>query len=307
MILLNEAIQNSLSKYSSEDVFGYKQTPSGLHFWVIDGATPIAKNPMQYKHNISDSAWFVQEISKEITHAISFNPLTQQSIFSILKRVRSKYLKKCNHVEPYDYPLAAAVYIYLKSKNDTISVSIINYADCFFLLSNYTQITNKIILSTTPPPITFKFKGAEKGFMNFENDILTKLRKRRFAQNINGVGSALTLDPKSAFRGKQHTLLLKKPNLILIGSDGFERLWNSYQCRSIQDVFNSAKLGNLLKEMEFLRNWEYKANQSIKELKNSDDATVLSIFTNPSKKQIALSEFKYKKIITKSTIYIKRL
>jgi len=308
MILLNEAIRSGCSRYPSEDVFGFRETNSGFNCWVIDGATSIAVNPMQYRNDMSDPAWFARALSLSIFNAVGFRAMNEKTISSILLNLRNRYLEKCAcNVHPHDYPLAAATYVNLQCKADEVILTVLEYADCFFSISSLDGDFHKSRFSKPPNPV-FSFPVEPKAELPvFSDDLLSKLRVRRLDQNINGASSALTLRPESALTAKKKKYRIRKPTLLLIGSDGFERLWRSYRVRSEDAVQLSARMGRLLAEMSTLREWELESNNISNELKSSDDATVLSIFIDPTHTSLGLSsDLSFRRISKGSTLYLSR-
>jgi hypothetical protein len=67
--------------------------------------------------------------------------------------------------------------------------------------------------------------------------------------------------------------------LLLCGSDGFERLWQSYAARSLPEVCDSALAGRLTDEVQRLRDWERENPGHARDIKRADDATVLMILS----------------------------
>jgi hypothetical protein len=275
-MFLNEVVCCSSSVLPCEDVYGFRHAPTGLSMWVIDGATSIAREPRQYCRTMSDSAWFARAVSQGIYHSVAFHPLTPVSVASIIGNIRAQYLSRCDSVPIYDYPLAAAIYIHVsRHPSGFIEVHTLKWADCFSVL--FGTARHKLLPDQSRIAGSFPCT-ATSGPLQLSELELLNARLRREEQTVTGDGQALTLRIASAFDVAISREFVRGPSILLLGSDGFERLWRLYGIRTMGEVFRNAASSNLLAEMCRLREWETNLSSTITESKRIDDATVMSCF-----------------------------
>jgi hypothetical protein len=276
VVVLEEIIRSAHSTAPCEDVFGYRRCAGGLHAWVVDGATSIAAKQYGMRADMTDPVWFARAVSRGIFAAVRDGRLTKPALAAVLDSLRRRYVEKCGRtVQLYDYPLAALTYLHVESDGKDSAVSSLHWADCFL---EHRAIDEPVVrtaprrrLSDVPMDIPYVPLAIDRG-------TLQAMRERRARQISEGAGGALTLMPESAYAAKESFLQASSPLLLLCGSDGFERLWRSYRIRSLSDVCASALAGNLIDELRRLREWE-RSNPDQREIKRSDDATVLMMIS----------------------------
>ncbi|WP_047906398.1 hypothetical protein [Pandoraea faecigallinarum] len=210
----------------TEDVVGCHRRSQSMLVWAIDGASTLSASPFTTFGDISDAGWFARKISDAIpklaTPSFSTSRLHRQ-----LHTIRREYFDASSETNPmHDWPVAAATVVEIATVSPArLLVSIHRYADCFELFHEGRTASNPDHGVPARLIQTFDEWKPHSGFAGSE---LSQLRSRRCQQQRNEFGSALTLNPVSAFNAKRIELTLNTPAQILVGTDGLSRAWDTY-------------------------------------------------------------------------------
>jgi len=268
-LAVREVLHSSCSRARSEDAFGMRNTRSGFHVWVIDGASSIAADPNQYRPDMTDPAWFARALSLLIFRAVGHAPLTKSTLRQAVGDCEARYMKRCaGSVPPYEYPLAAMTYAHIRQAGRVFVINQLDFADCFLHVERLqpTEPRPAIASPAFPPYAPFEQDGT----------VVADLRKRRSAQIQDGAGTALTIRSESAGCGAWRRTRMLGPILLAIGSDGIERAWASYGLLNLRQASRIMVRQRALGLLAGMRRWESGNANHGREIKVADDATLIT-------------------------------
>ncbi|MBI1772783.1 MAG: SpoIIE family protein phosphatase, partial [Burkholderiales bacterium] len=102
---------------------------------------------------------------------------------------------------------------------------------------------------------------------------LPMLRERRVAQNSSSQPSILCLYPQGHFAAREHRIKLAMSDRVLLMTDGFYRLVDSYHLYDDQGLMQASTNSGLEAMMQELRAYEAGKAGGMT-VKKADDATV---------------------------------
>lgn len=265
---LVEAIQCSPKGDFCEDKLGFRSSPTRFDIWVIDGATSVSDRPDRMIPGMSDPAWFARALSAEIHKATRDGPLSRHALRDMLADLRDRFLAHCGDgIEPHDIPAAAMTYLSITRQAGRMRIRGMEFADCFF--------------AVLPPR-----RGGHRGRRVGMPDLVPSTRLDRSAESLRSLrkgrgelvalhrGSALSLTPASAMRGRDIRLDCPLDATLVLGSDGYPRLWTEYGIATWERALRDLQDRGCLSEVARLRRWEKTNPDHGTAPKSADDVTL---------------------------------
>lgn len=258
----------------SEDVIDCAKCGRALVAWVIDGASTISEQPFTTFRGITDSGWFARRISRLLGRAVRASSPTTQMLESILSRVRNDYTRAGGLRQPaWAWPMAAATIVHLVQRSGTIESTCLRYADCFCHVAS----ACRPILPWSGCVSAGSLGRRWVPCSGVLGEPLRVLRERRTFKQLVDARGALTLDSTSAYGGSAQGAEIKSASIILLGSDGLSRVWQSYGILTAACALDVAARAGLPSLFQELRKFEASPFHVTAEIKAHDDASAILI------------------------------
>ena len=253
-----------------DDAFGTARTPGALHAWVIDGATSVSDRPDKVIPGLADPAWFARSLSAEIARIVRFGGAAPGTgrLSLALGTLTRRFEAAVTDPDPHDYPVAAMTYLRITRRGALFRIDSLAFADCFFALTKARRGARRI----RPLPAPLVHTG-----LTDDPETLARLRRRRAAQNSDLASTAITLNPRSLAHGRRSVTFARPNTEVLLGSDGYARLWTEYALASKQEIVKRTARYGALEGLVRLRDWERLHENHGLAPKGADDVTALRI------------------------------
>lgn len=265
------------NKANEDLILSLSHDDGTLDLLMFDGASSVS-GQHYLDDTMGDPAWFVQQFSAALTQ-IARSSLTQaDSIALALQALREQHatLLQAAAIPPYAWPIAALTW--LRVPADGKHASLYALGDCkAFLLDAQGKATD---LDPYDNPQEGILKTAIEQLKQEGLDeqarwarLLPMLRDRRVAQNMSTQPSILCLHPQGDFAARERLLPLASSGCLLLMTDGFYRLVDSYHLYDDQSLLQDCATRGLGALMQELRAHEAGGAGGMT-VKKADDASV---------------------------------
>lgn len=249
--------------------------------WVIDGATKITKLNAT---GLNEVIWFVTQVSSHLELSLHQEDLSISSILvDILSTIETEY-KSTFQTQIIDEEMIAASILIVRYVNQQLEL--FSLGDCAAYIQTQDQeimIQNQAIkkLEAVLIEIIFSQKQeyASLPFSKFRQQIIIPELKRIKQENKNNlVYSVLKINPRSVFGALTCTIPISSSTQILLATDGFSRLIDTYCIfKNYQEFLAFLDKNNEDEVFHLLRTTEKNDPNAMKfpRLKLSDDASLI--------------------------------
>ena len=269
------------NKANEDQILSLSHDDGTLDLLMFDGASSVS-GQHYLDDAIGDPAWFVQQFSAALRQ-VARSSLTQaDSIALALQALREQHatLLQAAAMPPYAWPIAALTW--LRVPADGKHASLYALGDCkAFLLDAQGKATD---LDPYDNPQEGILKTAIEQLKQEGLDeqarwarLLPMLRDRRVAQNMSTLPSILCLHPQGRFAAREYAIQLTAGDRLLLMTDGFYRLVDSYQLYDNESLMQACATRGLAAMMQELRAYEAGAASGMA-VKKADDATVAILY-----------------------------
>ena len=263
-----EIVHSAPGSAPSDDAFGLLYRPGVLHAWVIDGATSVSARPNKVLPHLSDAGWFARALSRELTTCLRHGELTDGALGRALSYLRNRFVARAGpNLDHHDFPVAAMTYLRVSRDGARYVVDSLEFADCFHLTVPSAR-TRPSPAFPLPPPLP-KIGLPETGPM------IERMRQRRDAQVRDLSSTAVTIDAASVVRGHRSRRLVDMESDIILGSDGYARVWTEYALQTQAAAMADLTQFGAARGLHKLRTWERANLGHGRSPKAADDVTVL--------------------------------
>lgn len=276
--MLIDSLSTAASTNINEDlVTSFRHSDGMLDLLVFDGASSVSdRNYLDT--GLGDPAWFVQQYAATLKQVAT--PLLSQadSMQLALQVLREQYnaLLEAAAMPCYAWPIAALTWLRVHANGEEASIYALGDCKSFLLEAN----ARVIDLDPYDNPQEGILKSAIDALRHEGLDeqarwarLLPMLRERRVSQNMNPQPSILCLYPHGRFAAREHHVKLKQSDRVLIMTDGFYRLVDSYHLYDTAGLMQACATRGLQTMMQELREHEVGKSGGMA-VKKADDATV---------------------------------
>lgn len=264
-----EILWSAPGRSRGDDAFGLIYTRNALHVWVIDGATSVSVKPDKIVPGLSDAGWFSRALSSALREKLRYHDLTDGALRSIIAKLRARFVALAgSDLDLHDFPVAAMTYLQITQLGHLFTVQSLSFADCFHAV---VPLPERRPLSAAMPLILKKTSLPESG------PVIDRLRLRRAAQVGDLASTALTIDSASVATGLRDVLTAPSGAEIMLGSDGYARLWTEYALDSMPKVLADTVRTGAAAQLSRLRAWEDNFGDHDLAPKPADDVTLIRI------------------------------
>lgn len=276
--MLLDSLSTAAGTNKNEDLVTSFSHPDGtLELLVFDGASSVS-DKYYLDIDLGDPAWFVQQFAATLKQVATPALSQADSMQFALQALREQHgaLLQAAAMPSYAWPIAALTWLRLDANGEEASIYALG--DCkTFLLDVSARISD---LDPYDNPQEGILKSAIAALQQEGLDeqarwtrLLPMLRERRVSQNMYPQPSILCLYPQGRFAAREHHIKLKQSDRVLIMTDGFYRLVDSYHLYDTAGLMQACASRGLQDMMQELR--EHEAGKSGgTSVKKADDATV---------------------------------
>lgn len=272
--------------YPGNDINEDIATVNGKSAWVLDGATGL--NNKNLIDNQSDAKWFVNEWDNYLKNNINNldKDLKQIATEGIIK-IREKFFSQNDlKIEPIDLPSSGIVLI----RWDEREIEYFILGDCtlfYKLESGFIKEIKDESLQMLDNQVIDKMKRIMlngKGIKEAREEVHDNLVSNRLQMNTNKGYWILGFDEEAIKHSIYNKIKINDKNIeLLLMSDGFSALFNTYKYIDKYNIFNELETNNLNQLYNVLRKIEDEDKDGFKypRFKKSDDASAIYLFIKP--------------------------
>lgn len=265
------------SKTNEDLIHHFSHADDTLDVLMFDGASSVSDRHY-LDASLGDPAWFVQQFALALEQTATPAQAQADSIMLALQRLRDQHssLLQAAAMPTYAWPIAALTWLRVHANGEDCSIYALG--DCkSFLLDAQDEVTD---LDPYDNPQEGILKTAIEQLKQEGLDeqarwarLLPMLRERRVAQNSSSQPSILCLYPQGRFAVREHKIKLATSDRVLLMTDGFYRLVDSYHLYDDQGLMQACANIGLEAMMQELRAHEAGKAGGMT-VKKADDATV---------------------------------
>ncbi|WP_375263110.1 hypothetical protein [Palleronia sp.] len=237
---------------------------------MIDGATSVSERPNKVLADLSDAGWFARALSDEIRRLLRHGELTKGALARALSHLRRRFVHRAGpDLDHHDFPVAAMTYLRIARHGRRYAIDSLEFADCFHLQgpASRQRIGAGAFLPAPLPKLSLPQTGP----------IIDRMRQRRTTQVRDLASTALTIDPASLDKGRRRREFAPAGSEIILGSDGYARLWTEYALLTVPEAIDTTARLGLLRVVHGLREWERANLGHGKAPKPADDVTAMRL------------------------------
>jgi hypothetical protein len=268
----------------NEDLIAIYETGDLTDIVIVDGGTSVAERDFIDSES-GDVVWFARNFSLALEKTISPDRSQAESVWLAIKQLHAVFRQKTSAVSvpPYAYPIAAMTWVRIIESEDCVILKIYCLGDCkAFLLKADKSVVDLDPYMNPQESILREeiIRLAEEGVIDGaarKERLMPMLRARREFLNTTDAPSVLCLAPNGPFDAREHTVQMGADAMLLAMTDGFYRIVDTYQLRTIEDLAALCLKGDLESVVKELREYEMTSLGSASlSVKSSDDASAVT-------------------------------
>lgn len=274
----------------NEDWAGSFRTPATTELVVIDGGTSVADRDY-IDPGAGDVVWFVTRFAAALGAAIDAGLGQQEATYAAAEQVHRAFLSRCagQEVPLYAWPIAALSWVRVHEHEDGHRLELFCLGDCKVLLRR----PGGEIVDLDP------FVNPQEAILRAEIEKLKReglhdpvarqarlmpmLRARRVFQNTVANTNSLCLRPNGSFGARTSTFDVPAGSAVLVMTDGFYRLVDTYGLHTPASLFDLCIEHGLEAALAQLREHEAAAcAAAVAVVKRADDASAILWRSGPT-------------------------
>lgn len=278
-----DLISDGAKANHNEDWAGSFHTPTSTELVVIDGGTSVAERDY-IDPGAGDVVWFVTRFAAALGPAIDAGLTQQEATHAAVEQVHREFLARCagQELPLYAWPIAALSWVRAHAQGDGHRLDLFCLGDCKVLLRR----PGGEILDLDP------FVNPQEAILRAEIEKLKRegigdaaarqarlmpmLRARREFQNTVAGTNSLCLRPNGPFGARTSTVDAPAGSSILLMTDGFYRLVDTYGLHTPASLFELCMEHGLQAGLAQLRRHEAAACAAGPAVvKRADDASAI--------------------------------
>lgn len=266
------------SNKANEDlILSLSHDDGTLDLMMFDGASSVS-GQHYLDDTMGDPAWFVQQFAAALTQVATPELKQADSIALALQALHEQHatLLQAAAMPTYAWPIAALTW--LRVPEDGKHASLYALGDCKACLLDAQGKATDLDPYDNPQEGILKTSIEQLKQAGLDEQarwarLLPMLRERRVAQNMSMQPSILCLHPQGDFAARERLIPLASSGYLLLMTDGFYRLVDSYQLYDEQSLLQACATRGLDALMQELRAHEAGGAGGMT-VKKADDASV---------------------------------
>lgn len=251
---------------------------------VMDGGTSVADRDY-LDGDASDVVWFVTRFSSALGQAIGYGRSQQQSFVLATEQVRAEFLARAEAAAMplYAYPIAALTWARVTPGAGAVTLELYCLGDCKAFIVGPGGDVVDLDPYTNPQEVVLHAeidRLARAGVVDPAERmaaLMPMLRSRRESQHGALLPQVLCPAPRGPFQAMQHTVQAPRGAMLLAMTDGFSRIFDTYDWRSLDSLAQLCRREGLRPALAELRGFEARGTAAgHRSVKRADDASAVS-------------------------------
>jgi len=274
-------LSSGADPHCNDDHVAVFSAPGVTDLLVIDGGTSVAERDY-IEPDIGDVAWFVRSFAAEIGRNARADRSQQESVDAAVAAVRTAFEQAGGHepVPVHAWPIAALTWVRIAQHGRRSTASLYSLGDCKTLLRtpdgavcDPDPFSNPQEAVLQAEIARLRAEGVTDAAQRRER-MLPMLRARREAQNLSPAPTVLCVQPHGSFQARMRSFELAPGAALLVMTDGFYRLVDTYGLHTDAGLIAHAEARGLEAVLEELRTFEQATgNTGERAVKAADDAS----------------------------------
>jgi len=278
-----EALSSGATSHHNEDWAGVMQTSHGTDLIVLDGATSVAERDY-IDPDDGDVCWFVSRFADALGPAIDAglaqDAAVEQAVDAVYRAFRERAAGQ--DIPLYAWPIAALSWVRVRPADGGHRLELYCLGDCTVLMRGPDGAVRDLDPFVNPQEAIVRAAVARLTADGVDDPaarmarLLPMLRERRAYQNTAPHANSLCLRPKGGFAPRRYTAEAPAGSSILVMSDGFFRLVDTYRLHTPESLFALCTERGLQAAMDELRSHETASRSTgAAVVKAADDASAV--------------------------------
>lgn len=275
------SLSSAAADKSNEDLIASHLHGDGtLDVLIFDGASSVSDQHYLDKQ-CGDPAWFVQQFAATLLQVAAPAIKQADSLDLALHTLHEQHSKLLQSTTMPVYARPIAAITWLRVHTDGKHASIYALGDCKAFLLDAEGKASELDPYINPQEGILKTAIEQLKQEGLDEQarwarLLPMLRERRVAQNMSEHPSILCLYPQGRFAAREHHIPLTSSGHLLLMSDGFYRLVDSYHLYDDQSLMQACATRGPDALMQELRAHEAGKADGMT-VKKTDDASVVML------------------------------
>ncbi|WP_288381948.1 protein phosphatase 2C domain-containing protein [uncultured Massilia sp.] len=278
-----ETLTSGATAHHNEDWAGAMQTTHGADLIVLDGATSVAErdyiDPVQ-----GDVCWFVSRFAEALGAAVGAGMAQDEAVEQSVAAVSLTFDEHVagQQIPLYAWPIAALSWVRVRPLDGGHRLDLYCLGDCTILMRGPDGVVRDLDPFVNPQEAIVRAEVARLSAAGIDDPadrmarLLPMLRERRVFQNTTAHTNALCLRPKGGFGPRRYTVEAPAGASVLVMSDGFFRLVDTYGLHTPESLFALCTEHGLQAALDELRRYETAARAGAAPVvKAADDASAV--------------------------------
>jgi hypothetical protein len=274
-------LSSGADPHRNDDHVAVFSAPGVTDLLVMDGGTSVAERDY-IEPDLGDVAWFVRSFAAEIGRNARPDRSQQDSVQAAVTAVRTAFDRAGGHelVPVHAWPIAALTWVRIVDRDRRSTASLYSLGDCKTLLrtpdgavSDQDPFSNSQEAVVQAEIARLRAEGITDPVQRRER-LLPMLRARRESQNRSPAPTVLCVQPHGPFQARTQSFELAPGAALLLMTDGFYRLVDTYGLHTDAGLIAHAEAQGLEAMLDQLRTFEQASgNTGERAVKAADDAS----------------------------------
>lgn len=276
-----DQVSSAAGERQNEDLVAVWRGERCTDLVIIDGGTSVAERDY-LGAEVSDVVWFVQAFAQALRDVAGDAATQEQGVLAAAAALRTQFLARAGAMPLYAYPIAAMTWVRVTPGAGAAALDIFCLGDCKTLL----RLPDGGVVDLDP------YTNPQEGVLQREIELLKGagvtdparrlqrlmplLRRRREEQNTAATPQVLCPLPRGAFDGRSYHLRAEPGSILLMMTDGFSRIVDTYHLRPAASLAQLCMQDGLAAALAELRGHEAAGGSAGASVKAADDASAIS-------------------------------
>ncbi|WLI89391.1 protein phosphatase 2C domain-containing protein [Massilia sp. R2A-15] len=267
----------------NEDLVAIFHHSSFTDIVVMDGASSVA-DQAYIDVDGSDAAWFVGAFARSLADFIGEDRPQRDSVLAALDHVAAGFRSRMagSEMPLHAYPIAALTWVRVRpGGGGGATLELYFLGDCKTLLRHADGRVEDLDAWVNPQEAILRDEIARLAGEGVHDPacrrarLLPMLRQRREYQNTCTAPASLCLEPRGQFDARESTVHVAPGAALLVMTDGFYRLVDTYKCDSPASLMQQCIDDGVDAVMRKLRCFEAAGASANGVVKSQDDASAV--------------------------------
>jgi hypothetical protein len=279
-----EQISSAANGGGNEDLIAVYETQEQVDIVVIDGGTSVADQDY-IDPELGDVVWFVRTFAASLGKTIGKGRSQEESLQLAVNDLRGVFQERTSGVTVplHAFPIAALSWARIRPAASDVTIELFCLGDCKTFVLTPEQSVVDLDPYINPQEQVLQNEIAKLSSEGIGDPavrrerLMPMLRSRREYQNSCPSPTVLCLQPNGVFNARQHTVRIDSTSMLLMMTDGFHRIVDTYRLHSLEEIAQLCARDGLEKALKVLRDHEAACKASAsRSVKSADDASAVT-------------------------------